>query len=50
MKTQNDKVVAKVIKVKEKLSLGELIQKNIPKDTFKGFSQLLEPHEIPNRK
>jgi hypothetical protein len=34
-------------KPKEQLSLIERIKKNIPEGTFKGLSQILEPHEIP---
>lgn len=41
------KEVVKVKKQKKKLSLMELVIKNIPKDRYKGLIDILEPHEIP---
>ena len=40
-----------LVKVKkQKLSLLERIQKNIPDGAFEGLISILEPHEIPDRR
>ncbi len=44
-------LIKPLIKVKkQKLSLLERIQKNIPDGKYEGLLSILEPHEIPDRR
>jgi hypothetical protein len=44
-------LIKPLIKVKkQKISLLERIQKNIPDGAFEGLTSILEPHEIPDRR
>ena len=54
MKTQANNantVVKPLLKVKkQKMSLLERVQKNIPDNAFPTLITILEPHEIPDRR
>lgn len=44
-------LIKPLIKVKkQKISLLERIQKNIPDGKYEGLLNILEPHEIPDRR
>lgn len=50
MKTPKTNIAEKVAKPKVKLSVLELVMKNIPNGKYKGLDAILSPHEIPQPK